>query len=59
MNRKNNKLILLRTSADKIIYSFTVLKYIIVDIWESIRSMKYYRKSIENDSISDTNDDIN
>ena len=59
MNRKNNKLILLRTSADKIIYSFTVLKYIIVDIWESIRSKKYYRRSIENESISDTNDDIN
>ena len=56
---ENNKLILLKTSADKIIYSFTVLKYIIVDIWESIRSKKYYRRTIENDSISDTNDDIN
>ena len=56
---RNNKLILLKTSADKIIYSFTVLKYIIVDIWESIRSKKYYRRTIENDSISDTNDDIN
>ena len=58
MNR-NNKPILLKTSADKIRYTFTVLKYIIIDIWESIRINKYYRKSLEDDSISKPKEDIN
>lgn len=56
---RNNKLILLKTSADKIRYTFTVLKYIIIDIWESIRINKYYRKSLPDESISEPKEDNN
>ena len=56
---ENNKLILLKTSADKIRYTFTVLKYIIIDIWESIRINKYYRKSLPDESISEPKEDNN
>lgn len=58
-NRENNKPILLKTSADKIKYTFTVLKYIIIDLWESIRINKYYRKSLPDESISKPKEDIN
>lgn len=56
---RNNKPILLKTSADKIKYTFTVLKYIIIDLWESIRINKYYRKSLPDESISKPKEDIN
>jgi len=56
---RNNKLILLKTSADKIRYTFTVLKYIIIDLWESIRINKYYRKSLPDESISEPKEDNN
>ena len=58
-NRENNKPILMKTSADKIKYTFTVLKYIIIDLWESIRINKYYRKSLPDESISEPKEDIN
>ena len=58
-NRENNKPILMKTSADKIKYTFTVLKYIIIDLWESIRINKYYRKSLPDESISKPKEDIN
>mgnify|MGYP005683186869 CR=1 FL=1 len=49
----------MKTSADKIKYTFTVLKYIIIDLWESIRSKKYYRKALPDQSISEPKEDIN
>tara|TARA_R100000773_G_C4184683_1_gene92973 strand:- start:160 stop:315 length:156 start_codon:yes stop_codon:yes gene_type:complete len=45
--KEESKLILKTTSAGMLMYVFTVCKEIIIEVWNTVRNKKYYRRDIE------------